>query len=233
MQKSKATVITLKYAVAIDGPAGAGKSSIAKELSRKLGFIYVDTGALYRTVALYLLNNGIKADEVDKIAEALEKIDVSLEHKEDGQHVFLCGEDVSALIRTEPVSMMASTTSALPIVRKFLFDLQVQMAEKYNVIMDGRDIGTVVLPNAQVKIFLTASPEDRAERRMLEYKAKGIEADYEKILEDIKKRDYQDMNRATSPLKKADDAVLLDTTGNEFHQSVEQMLEIITSKISL
>ena len=157
----------MKYAVAIDGPAGAGKSSIAKEVSKRLGFIYVDTGALYRTVALYLLNNGIKADEIDKIEEALKHIEVSMEHKEDGQHVFLCGEDVSALIRTEPVSMMASTTSALPVVRKFLFDLQVQMAEKYNVIMDGRDIGTVVLPNAQVKIFLTATAEDRAKRRML------------------------------------------------------------------
>ncbi|MBE6730354.1 MAG: (d)CMP kinase [Ruminococcaceae bacterium] len=223
----------MKYAVAIDGPAGAGKSSIAKEVSKRLGFIYVDTGALYRTVALYLLNNGIKADEIDKIEEALKHIEVSMEHKEDGQHVFLCGEDVSHLIRTEPVSMMASTTSALPVVRKFLFDLQVQMAEKYNVIMDGRDIGTVVLPNAQVKIFLTATAEDRAKRRMLEYKAKGQEADFDKILEDIIKRDYQDMNRATSPLKKAEDAILLDTTGNEFSQSVELMMNTIKSRLSI
>ena len=223
----------MKYAVAIDGPAGAGKSSVAKEVSKRIGFIYVDTGALYRTVALYLLNNNIEANETEKIAEALKNIEVSMEHKEDGQHVFLCGEDVSHLIRTEPVSMMASTTSALPIVRKFLFDLQVQMANKYNVLMDGRDIGTVVLPNAQVKVFLTASAEERARRRLLEYQAKGMDVDFEKVLLDIKKRDDQDMNRATAPLKQADDAVLLDTSELDFNEVCDKMIEIISSKIDL
>lgn len=223
----------MKYAVAIDGPAGAGKSSVAKEVSKRIGFIYVDTGALYRTVALYLLNNNIGDNETEKIAEALKGIEVSMEHKADGQHVFLCGEDVSGLIRTEPVSMMASTTSALPVVRKFLFDLQVEMAKKYNVLMDGRDIGTVVLPNAQVKIFLTASAEERARRRLLEYQAKGVEADFEKVLADIKKRDDQDMNRQTAPLKQAEDAVLLDTTALDFNEVCDKMIEIIKSKISL
>ncbi len=223
----------MKYAVAIDGPAGAGKSSVAKEVSKRIGFIYVDTGALYRTVALYLLNNNIEASETEKISEVLKDIEVSMEHKEDGQHVYLCGEDVSHLIRTEPVSMMASTTSALPVVRKFLFDLQVQMANKYNVLMDGRDIGTVVLPNAQVKIFLTASAEERARRRLLEYQAKGVEADFEKVLIDIKKRDDQDMNRATAPLKQAEDAVLLDTSELDFNEVCDKMIEIISSKIDL
>lgn len=223
----------MKYAVAIDGPAGAGKSSVAKEVSKRLGFIYVDTGALYRTVALYLLNNNIEASETEKIAEALKHIEVSMEHKEDGQHVFLCGEDVSHLIRTEPVSMMASTTSALPIVRSFLFDLQVEMANKYNVLMDGRDIGTVVLPNAQVKIFLTASAEERAKRRLLEYQAKGQDVSFDFVLQEIIKRDNQDMNRATAPLKKADDAVLLDTTALDFNEVCDKMIEIVSSKIPL
>ena len=223
----------MKYAVAIDGPAGAGKSSVAKEVSKRIGFIYVDTGALYRTVALYLLNNNIEASETEKIAEALKHIEVSMEHKEDGQHVFLCGEDVSHLIRTEPVSMMASTTSALPIVRSFLFDLQVEMANKYNVLMDGRDIGTVVLPNAQVKIFLTASAEERAKRRLLEYQAKGQDVSFDFVLQEIIKRDNQDMNRATAPLKKADDAVLLDTTARDFNEVCDKMIEIVSSKIPL
>ena len=219
----------MKYAVAIDGPAGAGKISVAKEVSKRIGFIYVDTGALYRTVALYLLNNNIEASETEKIAEALKH----MEHKEDGQHVFLCGEDVSHLIRTEPVSMMASTTSALPIVRSFLFDLQVEMANKYNVLMDGRDIGTVVLPNAQVKIFLTASAEERAKRRLLEYQAKGQDVSFDFVLQEIIKRDNQDMNRATAPLKKADDAVLLDTTALDFNEVCDKMIEIVSSKIPL
>ena len=223
----------MKYAVAIDGPAGAGKSSVAKEVSKRIGFIYVDTDALYRTVALYHLNNNIEASETEKIAEALKHIEVSMEHKEDGQHVFLCGEDVSHLIRTEPVSMMASTTSALPIVRSFLFDLQVEMANKYNVLMDGRDIGTVVLPNAQVKIFLTASAEERAKRRLLEYQAKGQDVSFDFVLQEIIKRDNQDMNRATAPLKKADDAVLLDTTALDFNEVCDKMIEIVSSKIPL
>ncbi len=219
-------------ATAIDGPAGAGKSSVAKAVAAKTGFIYVDTGALYRTVALHLLNNGISAEDTKSVVEALPSIEVGLSHEEDGQHVYLCGEDVSAKIRTPEVSMMASKSSAIPEVRKFLFSLQTDMAEKYNVIMDGRDIGTVVLPNAQVKVFLTAAPEERASRRYKEYIAKGENAVYEEILADVIKRDYQDTHRETSPLKAADDAVVVDSTDMSFDEVVEKISELIDSKIS-
>ncbi len=219
-------------ATAIDGPAGAGKSSVAKAVAAKTGFIYVDTGALYRTVALHLLNNGISAEDTKSVVESLPSIEVGLSHEEDGQHVYLCGEDVSAKIRTPEVSMMASKSSAIPEVRKFLFSLQTDMAEKYNVIMDGRDIGTVVLPNAQVKVFLTAAPEERANRRYKEYIAKGENAVYEEILADVIKRDYQDTHRETSPLKAADDAVVVDSTDMSFDEVVEKISELIDSKIS-
>lgn len=219
-------------ATAIDGPAGAGKSSVAKAVAAKTGFIYVDTGALYRTVALHLLNNGISAEEVEKVEASLPNIEVSLSHEEDGQHVYLCGEDVSSKIRTPEVSMMASKSSAIPAVRKFLFSLQTGMAEKYNVIMDGRDIGTVVLPNAQVKVFLTASPEERAKRRYNEYIAKGEDADYDEILRDVIQRDYQDTHREIAPLKAADDAVVVDSTEMSFDEVVAKISEIIDSKIS-
>jgi CMP/dCMP kinase len=219
-------------ATAIDGPAGAGKSSVAKAVAAKTGFIYVDTGALYRTVALHLLNNGISAEEVEKVEASLPNIEVSLSHEEDGQHVYLCGEDVSSKIRTPEVSMMASKSSAIPAVRKFLFSLQTGMAEKYNVIMDGRDIGTVVLPNAQVKVFLTASPEERAKRRYNEYIAKGENADYDEILRDVIQRDYQDTHREIAPLKAADDAVVVDSTEMSFDEVVAKISEIIDSKIS-
>lgn len=219
-------------ATAIDGPAGAGKSSVAKAVAAKTGFIYVDTGALYRTVALHLLNNGISAEDTKSVVESLPSINVGLSHEEDGQHVYLCGEDVSAKIRTPEVSMMASKSSAIPEVRKFLFSLQTDMAEKYNVIMDGRDIGTVVLPNAQVKVFLTAAPEERANRRYKEYIAKGENAVYEEILADVIKRDYQDTHRETSPLKAADDAVIVDSTDMSFDEVVEKISELIDSKIS-
>ncbi len=219
-------------ATAIDGPAGAGKSSVAKAVAAKTGFIYVDTGALYRTVALHLLNNGISAEDTKSVVESLPSIEVGLSHEEDGQHVYLCGEDVSAKIRTPEVSMMASKSSAIPEVRKFLFSLQTDMAEKYNVIMDGRDIGTVVLPNAQVKIFLTATPEERARRRHKEYIAKGENAVYEEILADVIKRDYQDTHRETSPLKAADDAVIVDSTDMSFDEVVTKITELINSKVS-
>ena len=219
-------------ATAIDGPAGAGKSSVAKAVAAKTGFIYVDTGALYRTVALHLLNNGISAEEVEKVEASLPNIEVSLSHEEDGQHVYLCGEDVSSKIRTPEVSMMASKSSAIPAVRKFLFSLQTGMAENYNVIMDGRDIGTVVLPNAQVKVFLTASPEERAKRRYNEYIAKGEDADYDEILRDVIQRDYQDTHREIAPLKAADDAVVVDSTEMSFDEVVAKISEIIDSKIS-
>lgn len=219
------------YAIAIDGPAGAGKSSIAKAAANKLGFIYVDTGALYRTVALHLLNKGIDPSDTQAVENALKDIEVTMAHKPDGQHVYLCGEDVTGLIRTPEVSMMASASSAIPAVRQFLFTLQTGMAEKYNVIMDGRDIGTVVLPHAQVKIFLTASPEVRAKRRLLELEEKGRTVDYNSILEDIIKRDYQDSHRAAAPLKPAEDSIVLDTSHLSFDEVIEQFAGIVSAKL--
>ena len=220
------------YAIAIDGPAGAGKSSIAKAAAKRLGFIYVDTGALYRTVALHLIKENIDPKDIEAVKAALPNIQVTMGHEEDGQHVYLCGEDVTGLIRTPEVSMMASTSSAIPEVRKFLFSLQTGMAEKYNVIMDGRDIGTVVLPNAQVKIFLTASPEVRAMRRYKELVEKGTEDTYEEVLADVIKRDYQDTHRETAPLKPADDGVILDTSDLSFDEVIDELEKIVKAKIS-
>ena len=194
--------------IAVDGPAGAGKSSIAKSVAAEIGFIYVDTGALYRSIALYALENNL---EGDSLISNLDKINVKLEYKDGGQHVILNERDVSELIRTPDVSMNASKVSAIPKVREFLFGLQKKIAAENNIIMDGRDIGTVVLPNADLKVFLTASAEERANRRFKEMTDKSVT--YEQVLEDIKQRDYNDMNRDIAPLKQADDAVLLDTTG--------------------
>lgn len=215
------------FSVAIDGPAGAGKSTVAKKVAQNLNLIYVDTGALYRTVAVHLLNNNINSTQVDLVEKALADITVSMKHFEDGQHMFLCGEDVTSKIRTPEVSMMASTSSALPCVRKFLFELQTKMAEKYDVIMDGRDIGTVVLPNANVKVFLTASSDERAKRRVKDLEEKGISEDFAKVLKEIEQRDFQDMNRETAPLKQADDAILLDSSNLSFEQVVEKLEKII------
>ena len=208
--------------IAIDGPAGAGKSSIAKAAAAQLGFIYVDTGALYRSAALYALTNGL--DE-QSLIDSLDKVDIKLEYKEGVQHVILNGEDVSQKIRTPEVSMNASRFSAIPEVRAFLFDLQQKIARENNIIMDGRDIGTVVLPNADLKVFLTASAEERANRRFREMTDSDVT--YEQVLEDIKQRDYNDMNRKTAPLKQAEDAVLLDTT----EMTMEQVIEKLTSMI--
>lgn len=218
-------------AIAIDGPAGAGKSTIARRVAAELGFIYVDTGALYRTIALSMLRRGIDLHDAQKVKQALSGVVVDVCYSEDGQHVLLNGEDVSALIRTPEVSMSASVVSAIPDVRKFLFDLQLSLAEKNHVVMDGRDIGTVVLPKAQVKIFLTASPEERARRRFEELQAKGDPISYEQVLEDVRRRDDQDANRAVAPLKPAEDAVLLDTTGFELNDSVAAMLKIVRSRL--
>lgn len=218
------------FAIAIDGPAGAGKSSVAKAAAKALGFIYVDTGALYRTVALYMLRRGIEPSDAEAVSDALSGVSVDLRHEPDGQHVLLCGEDVTAEIRTPEVSMAASACSAIPAVRKFLFSLQTGMAERYNVLMDGRDIGTVVLPNAQVKIFLTASAEVRARRRCLEMEQKGTPMDYEQTLREIQKRDAQDMNRETAPLKPAPDSILLDTSDLDFDGSVQRLLEIVRER---
>lgn len=211
--------------VAIDGPAGAGKSSIAKATAAEIGFIYVDTGALYRSVALFTLENGLDSDGLVK---SLEKINVSLEFADGSQHVILNGADVSDKIRTAEVSMNASKVSAIPEVREFLFGLQKKIASENNIIMDGRDIGTVVLPDADLKIFLTASAEERANRRFKEMTDSGIT--YEQVLEDIKQRDYNDMHRDIAPLKQAEDAVLLDTTGMTIEE-VRNRLKAMISEI--
>lgn len=213
--------------IAIDGPAGAGKSSTAKLIAKKLGFIYVDTGALYRTVGLYSIRKGIDTKDAEKVIATLPDVKVELKFIDGSQHVFLNGEDVSDAIRTPEASMGASNVSAIPKVREFLFDLQRSIAANNNCIMDGRDIGTVVLPNADVKIFLTASVEERANRRYKEMLEKGESADYNDILEDIKKRDYQDSHREIAPLRQADDAIFVDNGGYDLESGTEYLLGII------
>jgi cytidylate kinase len=212
--------------VAVDGPAGAGKSSIAKAVAEEIGFIYVDTGALYRSVALYALENDL---DNDSLIASLYKINIRLEFINGSQHVILNEDDVSDKIRTSDVSMNASKVSALPEVRKYLFDLQKKIAAENNIIMDGRDIGTVVLPDADLKVFLTASAEERAKRRFLEVRDSNIT--YEKVLEEIKQRDYNDMHRDISPLRQADDAVLLDTTGMTIDE-VKNKLKAMIAEIN-
>lgn len=213
--------------VAIDGPAGAGKSTIAKAAAKELGFIYVDTGALYRTVALSAVRNGV-IDSPQGIVDMLDSIDVKLGFDENGtQCVYLNGEDVSSLIRTPEISMGASTVSSIPQVREFLLDLQRSIARDNNVIMDGRDIATVVLPNAKPKIFLFATPECRAERRYKEFLEKGEKVTYEEVLEDVNKRDYQDSHREIAPLKPSEDSIMADTSGNTLEESVDMIINII------
>jgi len=204
--------------IAIDGPAGAGKSSIARRVSAEMGYIYVDTGALYRAVALYMEENYIEGKE--NITSALGKFEVSLGYENGRQRVFLNNRDVSEDIRKPEISMKASAVSAIPSVRDFLFDLQRNIALNNNIIMDGRDIGTVVLPDAQVKIFLTASAEERAKRRFAELSEKPDCPTFDEVLHDIVKRDYNDMNRPVAPLKQADDAVLIDTTEMNIEEAV-------------
>ena len=218
-------------AIAIDGPSGAGKSTIAKRLAATLGFVYVDTGAMYRTVGLATLRRGIKSEDTAAVIAALSDIDVSIAYVDGAQRVFLNGEDVSDQIRTPEVSMAASTTSAIPEVRKFLFETQQKLARENNVIMDGRDIGTVVLPDAKVKIFLSASVEDRARRRYDELKEKGMDVSFEDVLEDMKQRDYNDSHRDVAPLKPADDAVSVDTTCNTLEESVALLESIVKERL--
>lgn len=215
--------------IAIDGPAGAGKSTIAKMVSAKLGYIYVDTGALYRTIALYITENNIPDDEIVK---SLEGAEVSLKFIDGAQRVYLGDRDVSDLIRTPEISMAASKVSTIPAVRDYLFEMQKKIARENNVIMDGRDIGTVVLPDAQVKIFLTASAEERASRRYKELSDKPGCPCYEEILSDIIERDRNDMNRKTAPLRQAEDAVLVDTTNLGLEESAEEISRIISEKLS-
>ena len=218
-------------AAAIDGPVGAGKSSIAREAAKKLGFIYVDTGALYRAVGLYCHRCGTNMKDPADIASRLPEIKPEIRRCDGVQHIYLNGEDVSSEIRLPEISMAASAVSAVPEVRAALLGIQRGIAAENNVIMDGRDIGTVVLPNAQVKIFLTAAPEIRAKRRYDELCAKGVQTTFEEVLADLNKRDYDDSHRAAAPLKQADDAVLADTSGLDFEQSCELICSLIKEKL--
>lgn len=218
--------------VAIDGPAGAGKSTVARGAAKELGYIYVDTGALYRTVALAAQRKNVLGD-VNGICDMLPGITVELKFDDEGeQRVYLNGEDVSSLIRTPEISMAASSVSQIPKVRGFLLELQRSIARENNVIMDGRDIGTVVLPNADVKIFLFASPECRAERRYKELIEKGQDVKYEDVLKDVNDRDYQDSHREIAPLKPTDESVMADTTGKALPESIEMVVSVIKEKIN-
>lgn len=217
--------------VAIDGPVGAGKSSIARNTAKTLGYIYVDTGALYRAVGLYCNRNGIDTADSTAVVSALDKISPAIRLIDGVQHIFLNGEDVSEEIRLPEISMAASAVSAVPAVRTALLDLQRDMAKTSNVIMDGRDIGTVVLPDATVKIFLTAAPEIRAKRRYDELCAKGVQTTFEEVLSDLNTRDYNDSHRETAPLKQAEDAVLADTSELDFDQSCELVCRIIKERV--
>lgn len=217
--------------VAIDGPSGAGKSSMAKRLAAELGYTYVDTGAMYRSVGLYALRAGKDPADNGAVEALLPQIHLDILLKDGTQHVLLNGEDVSAAIRAEEVGMAASAVGANPTVRAFLLDTQRNLAKSRDVLMDGRDIGTVVLPDATVKIFLTASPEARAQRRFAELQAKGEQADFETVLADIRRRDDQDTHRATAPLRRADDAVLVDTSELDIEQSFALLKKTILDRI--
>ena len=213
--------------IAIDGPAGAGKSTVARGAAKALGYIYVDTGALYRTVALYVLQNGHNVHDSERVKAALADIRIELKFVGGVQRVYLNGQDVSEEIRTPEVSMGASAVAALPCVREFLFEQQRRIAREKNCIMDGRDIGTVVLPDAQVKVFLTASAEERARRRYRELLEDVL---FEEVLRDVQERDYNDSHRAVAPLKQAEDAVLLDTTGITLEESVSRLIQCIKER---
>ena len=216
----------MSYNIAIDGPAGAGKSTIAKLVAKKRGYIYVDTGAMYRAMALYLLRTGVDISDRAAIAKTCQNADISIAYQKGEQVVLLNGENVNAYLRTEEVGNMASVSSAVPEVRKKLVELQQELAAKEDVVMDGRDIGTVVLPNADVKVYLTASTHTRAMRRFQELQEKGQMADLEKIEADIADRDYRDMHRETSPLRQAEDAVLVDSSEMTIEQVVERILSL-------
>lgn len=216
--------------IAVDGPAGAGKSTIAKRLAKNLGFIYVDTGAMYRAMAYYFLQNGIAAEDEAAIAAACPDVDVTIAYEDGEQQVILNGRNVNGAIRTEEVGNMASATSVYPVVREKLVELQRQLAARSDVIMDGRDIGTCVLPDAQVKIYLTASSATRAKRRFDELSAKGESCDLAEVERDIIDRDYRDMHRETSPLKQADDAVLVDSSDMDIDEVVAAITEVYRSK---
>ena len=217
--------------IAIDGPSGAGKSTISRKAAEMFGFIYVDTGAIYRTIGLAAKTHGVSLDDKRSVISMLPKLKIELKYNDAGeQHMYLDGRDVSRDIRLPEVSMLASKVSAVPEVRAFLVDMQRDMAKRYDVIMDGRDIGTVILPDADLKIFLTADVNDRARRRYEELCAKGIEKPFEEVLAEMKQRDEQDTERAAAPLKAADDAVMLDTSGNTLEESVAEVCRLIAGK---
>ena len=221
----------MAYSVAIDGPAGAGKSTIAKLISREMGYIYVDTGAMYRAMAVYFSKNKVNPEDESAINEAVKNVDIKIEYQNGEQQVILNGENVTGLLRTEETGNMASKTSKYKEVRSKLVKLQRELAKTTDVVMDGRDIGTTVLPDAFVKIYLTASSDARAKRRYDELVAKGEQCDLSAIKEDIEKRDYQDMHREISPLKQAEDAVLLDTSDMNIEQVVAAMRDIIDNAV--
>ena len=220
--------------IAIDGPAGAGKSTLARKLAKEFGFLYVDTGAIYRTVALKAFRAGVDPSSAEQVEPLLSAMDIRMDYDDKGEQcMYLDGEDVSKAIREHHVSALASKVSAIPAVRAFLLDFQRKQAREHNVVMDGRDIGTVVLPDADVKIFLTASPEARAKRRTKELLDKGQQADFDTILRDIMARDEQDANRPIAPLKQAEDAVLVDTTYLNLEQSLEALKSAAKEAVSL
>ena len=218
--------------IAIDGPAGAGKSTVAQKVAKELSFVYVDTGAMYRAMALYLLRKGVKREEPDEIGEACQNAEISIEYQNGEQIVLLDGENVNAHLRTEEVSAMASVSSAVPRVREKLLDLQRKLARTMSVVMDGRDIGTTILPDADVKIYLTASSLTRARRRYLEYQEKGEACDLAEIQKTIEERDQRDMTREISPLCQAEDAVLVDSSELTIDETVEKILSVYHSKVS-
>ena len=218
--------------IAIDGPSGAGKSTIARAIAKALGMLYVDTGAMYRAIGLYAFENGIAPRDAAALGRALADIDIKLAYEGGVQRVFLNGRDVSEAIRRHEISSYASDVSALPAVRAFLLDLQRDMAKTHSVIMDGRDIGTVILPHADIKIFLTAAAEDRARRRFDELYAKGETVSYERVLEDVRVRDHNDETRAAAPLRPAPDAEIIDTTGNTLDESIELILNFVKERLS-
>ena len=217
--------------IAIDGPSGAGKSSLARRLAKALGFVYVDTGAMYRTIGLYMLRAGVDPADIAAVLPRLPQVALRLGYVDGVQHVFLNGEDVSEQIRTEQVSMAASAVSAHQQVRDFLTETQRSIARENNVLMDGRDIGTVILPDAQIKIFLTASAQERARRRMLELQQKGQPAVYEEVLADLQQRDYNDSHRAAAPLRQAEDAVLVDTSADDFEAAFQKLYQLIRGRL--
>ena len=218
--------------IAIDGPAGAGKSTVAKKVAKELSFVYVDTGAMYRAMALYLLRKGVNREDPDEIGEACQNAEISIEYQNGEQIVLLDGENVNAHLRTEEVSAMASVSSAVPRVREKLLDLQRKLARTMSVVMDGRDIGTTILPDADVKIYLTASSLTRARRRYLEYQEKGEPCDLAAIQKTIEERDQRDMTREISPLCQAEDAVLVDSSELTIDETVEKILSVYHSKVS-